>query len=156
MGYLDDDSCLAFEFLKTYSFLEAGVKNLSPESCRALPRSLEVKNVELKNFVTNHASDFFNKNCEESVSFLLANPPKIQIISNNAIIFEAKPLSGSQEAQIIDCIRRVRNNVFHGGKATKESDDRNRELLVHSTKILKRIIDSILELKKFVSELRIF
>ena len=53
----------------------------------------------------------------ESVEFILTQPPKKQYISNNKLEWRDLPANtGSQVDDLFIYIRRIRNNLFHGGK----------------------------------------
>jgi hypothetical protein len=51
-----------------------------------------------------------------SCPYLLANPPKKQVLRLGALDWEALPKEKSQIEDILASIRTVRNNLFHGGK----------------------------------------
>lgn len=51
-----------------------------------------------------------------SCPYLLANPPKRQVLRLGALDWEALPKGKSQIEDILGLVRTVRNNLFHGGK----------------------------------------
>ena len=58
----------------------------------------------------------------ELVGYLLSEPPDIQKFVDGQPKFEAVPLDGANRgASAIIAARRVRNNLFHGGKHTAHS-----------------------------------
>ena len=53
----------------------------------------------------------------EAIAFILAEPPKKQFIENGQIQWrEVKPNTDSDADALFQYIRRIRNNLFHGGK----------------------------------------
>jgi len=75
----------------------------------------------------NTISLIFDKNkttiLQESVDFLLSDSPKKQIIDDGNLVFSPSAVNYPHDAQNLDVyIRRVRNNLFHGGKFKEESD----------------------------------
>ena len=80
-----------------------------------------------------------------AVNYLLTNPPKKQVMRNNKVEFsEAAPEKNQSKAQqVLVMVRRVRNNLFHGGKflSAPTGDDQRDEILVqHSLTILRACI----------------
>ncbi|EEJ2708096.1 hypothetical protein B5637_004398, partial [Salmonella enterica subsp. enterica serovar Kiambu] len=75
-----------------------------------------------------------NEDLKKAVGYLLESPPRKQILSEGKIIFQDQPVDKKQRTtqQLLLMIRRVRNNLFHGGKycpdGEKESG-RNEDLL---------------------------
>lgn len=71
-------------------------------------------------FAKEHNSKFTPKpttELDEAVKYLKANPPKKQIIKDGVLAWADVPQQGTSELQQILCaVRRVRNNLFHGGK----------------------------------------
>lgn len=58
----------------------------------------------------------------ELIDYLLTEPPQVQKFVNGKAEFQAQKLSGANlGAQTIDGAKRVRNNLFHGGKHTPHS-----------------------------------
>lgn len=79
-------------------------------------------------------------NCAEYIS---QNPPKKQIISNGGMIVwkGVGQTDPKNKSQLIDHIRRLRNNLFHGGKGDAQGI-RDNELLRCATYILLRWLDA--------------
>ena len=80
-----------------------------------------------------------------SFNFILDNPPKVQINNDGHIEWETRPASqGSRVKDLFIYIKRIRNNLFHGGKFTNgilEEFDRDLLLVKHGLKILKSSIE---------------
>ncbi|OKH53896.1 hypothetical protein NIES2101_09090 [Calothrix sp. HK-06] len=77
-----------------------------------------------------------------AVDYLIKNPSKKQILSGDALSWSQTP-SWTQEEPLLKClltmIRRVRNNLFHGGKfpgAPVKDPTRDQLLLEYSICIL--------------------
>lgn len=56
-----------------------------------------------------------NPHIGESVQYLIASPPKIQYAENGRLLWR-EVRQPDHVNDLIDCIKRVRNNLFHGGK----------------------------------------
>lgn len=58
-----------------------------------------------------------NEKVLQAVKFILNEPPKKQFITDGFIEWrEVKPSTNSQADALFQYIRRIRNNLFHGGK----------------------------------------
>lgn len=80
------------------------------------------------------------KELQEAIQYILKHPPKKQVIRNGVIDWdEVEPDHGSQTDLILLYVRRVRNNLFHGGKFHGHWFEpvRDYDLLRHSLTILK-------------------
>lgn len=79
---------------------------------------------------------------QQAILFLTENPPNIQKSRHG---WRNEQLGGiSRFSQAIDAARRVRNNLFHGGKHLKHSSlDRNEMLINSSTTIVCSCIEAI-------------
>lgn len=80
---------------------------------------------------------------QEAVKYVLENPPKKQIIQGKVLDWcEAEPNTDSKNDLILIYVRRVRNNLFHGGKFNGRffNPDRSFDLLRHSESILLECI----------------
>ena len=76
----------------------------------------------------------------EAKAFILKEPPKKQIVENNAIAWsEARPDCPSDTELLLLYVRRVRNNLFHGGKFNGHwfAPERSGPLIEASLVILK-------------------
>jgi len=77
----------------------------------------------------------------EACEYLLLNPPWREVVANGALMWDAAAESNalSDVEKLIRYIRRVRNNLFHGGKfSTLPVSDhrRNAELMEYSLIVL--------------------
>lgn len=79
---------------------------------------------------------------QKAIAFLLAHPPRRQIVRESRLCWgPARPRKQNfDEAYILDLVRIVRNNVFHGGKYPQEQVAevaRNQALLQSALTVLK-------------------
>lgn len=76
---------------------------------------------------------------KEAVDYFDKSPPKKQVIVDGALDWDpAPPSSANKSDKILIYVRRVRNNLFHGGKFNGKwfEPERSSELLRHSLTIL--------------------
>jgi hypothetical protein len=81
----------------------------------------------------------------EAVEAILHAPPKKQIIRNGQIEWtEAAPDTDLSSDRVLIYVRRVRNNLFHGGKFNGHwfEPERSESLLRSSLKILHSCLDA--------------
>lgn len=76
----------------------------------------------------------------ESVEYLINEPPRMQIVdSGKKLGWKDRPeTSGSKARKCSIYIRRVRNNLFHGGKFDDAwiPPDRNEKTITHALKVM--------------------
>jgi len=84
--------------------------------------------------------DFENKyHLTREASLLLHLKPQKQIVNNNELDWEEPTLGGSDLNKTIQCIKIVRNNLFHGGKHLSTDKERDLKLISHATSAIKQI-----------------
>lgn len=87
----------------------------------------------------------------EAVSYYLHNPPAKQVITNG--VLDWKHTSNNNLSEIENAlllVRRVRNNLFHGGKYNMQMNEetaRNSLLLNHGITILNGVLEYNLQVK---------
>lgn len=86
-----------------------------------------------------------SRDLRTAVDYLLTNPPKKQVLKNNTLEFYDAPpdKNQSQTQQVLLMVRRVRNNLFHGGKflpVPTGDPDRDKLLVQHSLTVLRACI----------------
>ena len=87
----------------------------------------------------------------EAINFMLQQPPKKQIIRNGLLEWDAAPPNTNSTADLILLyVRRVRNNLFHGGKFNGHwfAPERSEKLLRHSLVILEACLDASPQVKQ--------
>jgi len=82
------------------------------------------------------------------MAYLLSKPPEVQMYRDGKAVFVATPLRGDNDGQrALEALKRVRNNLFHGGKHTNHSpEERDRRLLGHALVVLEATVDLDLDL----------
>lgn len=83
---------------------------------------------------------------QEAIDFFFNAPPKKQVIVSGVIQWEVSdPETNSQADKLLIFVRRVRNNLFHGGKFNGHwfAPERSEPLLRHSLTILTACIDTV-------------
>ncbi len=77
----------------------------------------------------------------KSVVYLLSHPPRKQVVVKGHITWRDSPPPSklSEAEQVLLLVRRVRNNLFHGGKFLPRdvTPERDRDLVRHSLTVLK-------------------
>ena len=89
-----------------------------------------------------------NKGLAEAVDYFLLNPPWRQVLIDGGVAWDsiAPDSSLSEIERVLLLIRRVRNNLFHGGKFNNEvfeSKERTERLLNSSLIVLETCLDLI-------------
>ena len=100
--------------------------------------------VDWTRFAVDNAKKFGllqHDDVKAAVEYLQERPPKQQVLRDgNSLGWEDRTLQGSSPLEhVIDAIKRVRNNLFHGGKFPMqpiEEPGRNKELLESCITIL--------------------
>jgi hypothetical protein len=85
-------------------------------------------------FNADHSSEI-----KDAHDYILSQPPNKQMIVNDALVWKAVPADGDDLTKLSVYIRRVRNNLFHGGKYGDHAlnFERNRALILHSLTLLQ-------------------
>jgi len=83
---------------------------------------------------------------QEAIKFFLNAPPKKQVIVGGVIQWQvSEPPTDSPADKLLIYVRRVRNNLFHGGKFNGHwfEPERSEPLLRHSLTILTACVESV-------------
>lgn len=83
---------------------------------------------------------------QEAIGFFFNSPPKKQVIVGGVIQWEvSEPGTNSKADKLLIYVRRVRNNLFHGGKFNEHwfAPERSESLLLHSLTILTACVESV-------------
>ncbi|WP_210191581.1 MULTISPECIES: hypothetical protein [Rhodomicrobium] len=89
--------------------------------------------------VENVLADPDREDLKEAIAYILNQPPKKQVIRNGMLEWSDEPPQAASQADLILLyVRRVRNNLFHGGKFNGRwfEPERSEQLLRHSLVIL--------------------
>lgn len=96
-----------------------------------------------------------NREFEKAITYIKERPPKKQVVENGKAVFVDASI-GSEDTSFqyyITAIKRVRNNLFHGGKFRNTDEDldkqRNEDLVIHSLVILKESLKYESQVKDF-------
>jgi hypothetical protein len=133
---------LALELFKTFSRMEYSLKAAGFHCGEGDAKA------DWTGFALTIEALLSNPNTEElreAIKHLLHNPPKKQIVKNGLLVWSDKPPNAKSNADLILLyVRRVRNNLFHGGKFNGHwfAPERSRELLRSSLIILKACLES--------------
>ena len=99
--------------------------------------------LDVENLIANPT----NSTLEESIEFILSAPPKKQMIVHGLITWDdVEPNTNSRADKLLQYVRRVRNNLFHGGKFNGgqwSSPERSDLLLRHSLVILNAAVEFV-------------
>ncbi|MEW8437305.1 MAG: hypothetical protein AB2689_04025 [Candidatus Thiodiazotropha taylori] len=88
---------------------------------------------------------------KEAIDFVLSEPPKKQVIRHGVIEWEvSEPTTDSQADKLLIYVRRVRNNLFHGGKFNGHwfAPERSEALLKNSLIILSSLVESVADVRE--------
>lgn len=105
---------LAFEFFRVFSRFEYALKAAD------FHKGVGPAEADWDKFATENEgriADIPPGSVTDAISFLLAEPPKKQFIGAAGLEWRNIPASqGSPAKDLFTYVRRVRNNLFHGGK----------------------------------------
>lgn len=88
---------------------------------------------------------------KEAVDFIFDAPPKKQIMVDGFIQWKVvEPNTQSRADKLLQYVRRVRNNLFHGGKFNDHwfAPERGEPLLRYSLVILSAVVEAIPEVRE--------
>ena len=136
----EDLDGLTYEFFRTFARFEYALKargfcrrgrsgNAAPDWDR-FAESAPVRGV---------LCDPVGPGLTEAVEYILSHPPRTQVIENGRLTWrDGPPRATGQSGRVLELVRRVRNNLFHGGKGNQHWFDpaRTERLLKHSLTIL--------------------
>lgn len=86
----------------------------------------------------------------EAVKYMKEQPPKMQVVRDGLLKWEVAAPDASDTHELLLCVRRVRNNLFHGGKFNEHwfEPERSVPLLRHSLSILDACLRSSQQLNE--------
>jgi hypothetical protein len=135
---------LACQFFAVFSRMEYALK-ATPRYARDLTSRVEA---DWDLFARDIQAAFLAKEDQtvgEARSYLLKSPPKKQVLRNGALDFIDTPFDPAQGEveRLLILVRRVRNNLFHGGKHYPQGEQeagRNALLVGHSLTVLEHCL----------------
>jgi hypothetical protein len=140
---------LAFEFFKTFARFEyalkatgfhAGNGRKAETNWDAFAKSLNWL------FEKQHEGEL-----GEAVRYILEQPPKVQMVNAAGELEWADvPETGPIARQLLLYVRRVRNNLFHGGKFNGHwfAPERSEPLMRHSLTVLQACLEASRDVKE--------
>ncbi len=91
-----------------------------------------------------------------AVTYIKAHPPKKQVLSGQGLRWVEDNFSGDFDLdRVLVLVRRIRNNLFHGGKfpeGPKDDVSRDRELLKSGIAVLHACLEYDLSLRRLFLE----
>lgn len=135
-----DLDALAVKMFQTFSRFEYALKAAGLHTARAEP--------DWRRFAGTVVELFDQPNSEqlaEAIEFLIQHPPKKQVILNGRLDWsDIPPTANSHADRVLQYVRRVRNNLFHGGKFNGHwfAPDRSEPLLRHSLTVLDACLEA--------------
>lgn len=126
---IDDE--LIYEFFSTVSRIEYGLKSTGyfhrARHGGAAPN--------WDRFAAELAGTFnmeSNEDLHMACLYYIAQPPGEQVVENNRLVWsQGFPDRDSEFESLLSLVRRVRNNLFHGGKSNPQgSDESERNMLL--------------------------
>lgn len=86
----------------------------------------------------------------DAVTYISKHPPKKQVIVKNVLSWDEQQTAPSNTQELLMYVRRVRNNLFHGGKFNGKwlNPERNKDLLSHTLCILVGCLEASPRLKR--------
>ena len=80
----------------------------------------------------------------DAVGKILQDPPRKQIVYDNTLAWAEVGLGTGETRQVIEAIKRLRNNLFHGGKENEAAEEQARsdELLALALEVLEKALDA--------------
>jgi hypothetical protein len=137
-GRVDFDRDLVFKFFTVFSLFEYALKNTQYK--RMNGGKVEATWDEFVTDINAHFSPTPGSDLALAKDYFLNSPPEKQIIdTNNQLTFEpnvVRPAGLSDIVWLSRLIRRVRNNLFHGGKFRYDRP-RDPDLIKYSLIILE-------------------
>jgi hypothetical protein len=73
---------------------------------------------------------------------LCNNPPRIQTVDDNGRLEWQVVAKPDNVQNLLGCIRRVRNNLFHGSKYDSVDYERDNQLIENALNVIKCVIDA--------------
>jgi hypothetical protein len=96
----------------------------------------------IEHFVTSPSG----ADTQRAIEFLLAEPPRKQFISHGRIEWrEVVPGTDSRSDKLFQYIRRIRNNLFHGGKFNGHwfAPERSEQLMKAGLVVLRAAVEQL-------------
>lgn len=135
---------LAFRFLKKFARVECALKASGFHNGEGTAVANWDKFAQsIGNLLENDSQ------LSDAIDYISKNPPKKQVINNGILSWDTPTVHAHKTHELLLCVRRVRNNLFHGGKFNGHwfAPQRSKELIEHSLSILEGCLRSSTALK---------
>lgn len=105
---------LAYEFARQFARIEYALK---ASGFHTGDGNAEADWLTFSHALENFVIEPTTPELAEAIELILKRPPRKQIVENDQLIWtEARPTTNSRAEELFVYIRRVRNNLVHGGK----------------------------------------
>jgi hypothetical protein len=145
---LSVDPSLACEFFARFARFEYALKATRRFCRRGYGGKAEP---DWRSFKKEIGADLTNCDDEEivtAITYLVNCPPKVQKCKSHNAVFESECLRGDNIGEkAIEAAKRVRNNLFHGGKHTPHSPPGRDERLICCSLV---VLEACLQLRRYV------
>lgn len=133
---------LACEFLAVFSRMEYALKATGTYAMGSDGDKVSANWDKFANESKKEFSAIKDDGFQASVSYLLGQPPRKQILEKGVVRFVDQQINKAESTaqQTLLMIRTVRNNLFHGGKHYPNGETepgRNQVLVTHALVVLK-------------------
>ena len=108
---------IALAFQTTFARAEYSLKGVRPY-CSGAEGGDASANWD--RFANDIATDLLANVDTQIVRFLVDAPPMKEIVRGGVAVFDPAVLQGTDAQKLLLAVRRVRNNLFHGGKEHRE------------------------------------
>lgn len=159
MGISDSNISVVFNFFLMFSRFEYSLKRAEylKNKKKAEPSWEKFSKDEDAKKKFNSLKGKGYEELEQAIKSLYKKPPKVQIQNNFNLGWDEKSLKEGKFEGCIDAIKRVRNNLFHGGKfpsptGSVKDPTRNPELIKYSITVLKYLLSSSPKVKRHYFE----
>ena len=142
----EDVKEVVFKFFVTFSRLECALKNVSQFLLTKSNSEASVNWTEFDKYIVKYNSHE-TQDVKKAVDYIMCKPPAKQVVENGKLDFKEVNASANE---IPVYIRRIRNNLFHGGKFNgKDVSElaRDLDLLRNSIVIMEYWISSDSEIR---------
>ena len=132
---LDTYNQIAYKFFNCYSRFEYALKVSG--FVYTMGRN-QVAMADLNSFVNSIEGelDLNSETINEAVNYLLSQPPNILLSVHGELIWGSKIRPANDLEFVIDCIRTVRNNLFHGNKMSDVNNLKRNIKLINTCLII--------------------
>ena len=142
---MSENKELVYKFFYAFSCFEFALKTTS------FLKNENTANPDWDSFATlvdsnNKLAEIESADFKKGVKYFFDNPPKKQVVTNGVLDWEEyeKPKDFFNFKELLMLVRRVRNNLFHGGKFSsglEQGSERNRDLISYGLIILNKCVD---------------